>query len=369
MEAMLEKGKISHRQLTVLTLLYTIGTSILIAPSILAVFSRQDGWIACLLGIGGNLLAILIYSMLAKRYPALTPAEFSEKILGKWLGKAVSLFFLSFIFLLSAFLLRVVGNFLTTHIMPNTPIEVTIILFMIVVAYAVRLGIETTARAGEIFLPFVIVLFLFLTVFLLPQIELDRAEPLLEEGIKPVILGAFYYFNLQEQVILMMLLPYTNRPEKAKNALLTGTLIGSVVILVSVLLSTLVLGTEFTQRNMYASYTLAKQISVGNFLQRVEAMLAILWLITIFFKTVICVYAVSLGTAQTLRLKDYRTLTLPFGLLLVFLSLIVYDNIISFVAFTPKVFSLYATIFMLVIPVGLLGIEALRSGLKGNQSS
>ncbi|MCM3628680.1 spore germination protein [Paenibacillus glycanilyticus] len=366
---MIEKGKISHRQLTVLTLLYTIGTSILIVPSIMSVFSKQDGWIACLVGIAVNLLFILIYSTLAGRYPSLTLAEFSEKIVGKWLGKAISLFFLSFIFLLSAFLLRVVGNFMTTHIMPNTPIEVTIILFISVVIYAVRLGIETTARAAEIFLPFVIALFLFLTVFLLPQIELDRVEPIFENGMKPIILGAFYCFNLQEQVILMMLIPYTNQPRKAKKALLAGTVLGSVVIITTVLLSTLVLGTEFTQRNMYASYTLAKQISVGNFLQRVEAMLAILWLITIFFKTVICVYAVSLGTAQTLKLKDYRTLTLPFGLLLVFLSLLVYDNIISFIAFTPKVFSLYATIFMVLIPVALLGIDALRSGLKEDQST
>jgi spore germination protein (amino acid permease) len=365
---MLEKGKISHRQLTVLTLLYTIGTSILIVPSIMSVFSKQDGWIACLVGAGADFIIILIYGALVRRYPTLTFAEYSEKILGKWLGKAISLFYLSFIFLLSAFLLRVVGNFMTTHIMPNTPIEVVIILFMLVVIYAVRLGIETTARAGEIFLPFVIVLFLILVVFLMPQIEMDRIEPIFENGMKPIILGAFYYFNLQEQVILLMLLPYTNRPEKAKNALLAGTMLGSVVIIITVLFSTLILGTDFTQRNMYASYTLAKQISVGNFLQRVEAMLAILWLITIFFKTVICVYAVSLGTAQTLRLKDYRTLTLPFGLLLVFLSLLVYDNIISFIAFTPKVFSLYATIFMVIIPVALLSIDALRSSIKGNQS-
>ncbi|GLX67479.1 GerAB/ArcD/ProY family transporter [Paenibacillus glycanilyticus] len=366
---MLEKGKISHRQLTVLSLLYTIGTSILIVPSIMSVFSRQDGWIACLVGVVADITIIFIYSALSSRYPKLSFVEYSEKILGKWLGKAVSLFFMSFIFLLSAFLLRVVGNFMTTHIMPNTPIEVTIILFILVVIYAVRLGLETTARAGEIFLPFVIVLFLFLTVFLLPQIKIDRIEPFLEEGFKPVILGAFYYFNLQEQVILLMLVPYSNRPDKARNALLVGTSIGSLIIIVTVLLSTLVLGTEFTQRNMYASYTLAKQISVGNFLQRVEAMLAILWLITIFFKTAVCMYALSLGTAQTLQLKDYRTLTLPFGLLLVFLSLIVYDNIVSFISFTPKVFSLYATIFMVIIPVLLLSIDTLRASLKKEQSS
>ncbi len=93
---MLENGKISARQFTVLVILYTIGTSILIAPSMLAGVAKQDGWIASMLGIGAGLLSVFLYSALGNRYSDKTLAEYSEQILGKWLGKAVALLFLSF---------------------------------------------------------------------------------------------------------------------------------------------------------------------------------------------------------------------------------------------------------------------------------
>lgn len=217
---MLEQGKISVRQFTVMVILYTIGTSILIAPSGLAAVAKQDGWIASILGMGAGLISVLLYSVLGNRFPGKTLVEYSEQILGKWLGEALSLSFFSFVFLLAAFLLRVAGEFLTTHMIPETPIEAVHIVVIGIVILAVRLGLETIGRASEIFLPWVIILFLFLVVFLSPQIKIENMQPILEEGIKPILLAAFYFFSLQEQVVFLMLFPYVNQTSKARNALL-----------------------------------------------------------------------------------------------------------------------------------------------------
>lgn len=189
---------------------------------------------------------------------------------------------------------------MTTHIMPETPIEVIHIVFISVIILVVRLGLENIGRASEIFLPWVIILFLLLVGFLSPKIKIDNIQPVLEGWIKPVVLAAFYFFSLQELVDCLMLFPYVNRTKKARNALLAGTWIGGIFVIITTLLSTLVLGTDFTARNMYPSYTLAKQINVGNFLQRAEAILAVIWLITIFFKL-----AVWLGTVGLKRPVDY----------------------------------------------------------------
>ncbi|MGO4270333.1 endospore germination permease [Paenibacillus sp. TAF58] len=357
---MLEKGRISVRQFTVLVILYMIGTSILLVPSILAEAAKQDAWIASILGVGMGMLSVLLYYALGNRYPDMTIAEYSERILGKWLGKAVSLLFISFIYLLASFLLRVLGNFMTTHIMPETPIEVINIVFIGVVILAVRLGLENIGRASEIFFPAVIILFLLLVVFLSSKIKFNNIQPMLDEGIKPVLMAAFYFFSLQELVVFLMLFPYVNQTNKARNALLAGTWIGGIFLIITTVLSTLVLGTDYTARNMYPSYTLAKQINVGNFLQRAEAILAVIWLFTIFFKTVICFYSVALGLAQTLKLKDYRPLTFPLGMIMVVLSIVVNESIVKFMEFTPKVWSVYAMTYMLVLPFLLLGVDTIR---------
>lgn len=356
----MEKGKISVRQFTVLIILSTIGTSILIVPSSLAVVAKQDGWIASILGTGAVLLVVLLYNTLGNRFPDMTLSEYSEQILGKWLGKAASFSFFSFVFLLTSFMLRVVGNFMTTHIMPETPIEVIHIVFISVVILAVRLGLENISRASEIFLPLVIILFLFLVAFLIPQIEIDNIQPVLEGGIKPVLLAAFYFFSLQELVVFLMIFPFVNQTKNARNALLAGTMIGGIILIITTVLSILVLGTDFTARNLYPSYSLAKQINVGNFLQRVEAILAVIWLVSIFFKMAVCYYAIAFGLAQTLQLKDYRPLTLPLGMIMVVLSIVVYENIVNFLEFTPKIWSVYAMTYMLVLPLLLLGVDSIR---------
>lgn len=58
---MLEKGKIGSRQLTILVILYTLGDSILVLPSIVASEAEQDGWVSGIIGVAiAPLLVIFI---------------------------------------------------------------------------------------------------------------------------------------------------------------------------------------------------------------------------------------------------------------------------------------------------------------------
>ena len=186
---MLENGKIAARQFAMLVFMFTAGSSLLLAPAMLAAPAKQDAWLAGILGVGAGLLFGLLYTKLGRLYPEMNLAQYSEKILGKWMGKAVSILFLPFPFLLASLVLRNIGDFLTTYIMPETPIQFIHILMLIVVMMGIRLGIETIARAAEIIFPWFILLFLLLVIFVSPQIEVQKIQPVLEEGMKPVLHG------------------------------------------------------------------------------------------------------------------------------------------------------------------------------------
>jgi spore germination protein KB len=344
---MLENGKIGVNQFTVLVMIFTIGSSILVAPSGLASEAKQDAWLAAILGVGGGLLFVWLYITLGNLYPEYNLIEYSEKILGRWLGKMVSLFFISYFFILSAFLLREIGDFMTTQIMPETPIQAIHILFLSIVIMGARLGLETLTRASEILLPWVIMLFLFLVIFLFPQFETTKIQPILAEGVKPVLRSTFTFLGLPflELVVFLMIFPYVNRTKKAGKAFLVGTLLGGVVIIIITALSIFVLGADFTARNSYPSYVLAKKINVGDFLERLEAIVAGIWFITIFFKLTICFYATALGLTQTLKLQDYRPLLLPLGVLLIVLSLVVSPNFTYFHTFIATIWTPYSLTF------------------------
>lgn len=143
---MMQNVKINPYQFLVLVTLFSLGTSILIIPSVLAEGAKQDAWIAAIFGILMGILIIWLYCLIAQWFPNLSLVQISEKILGKWIGKAVSLLFVAMAFIYAAGLLYYSGTFLNLNLMPNTPMIALNLLLGGAIVIGVRLGIETIAR-------------------------------------------------------------------------------------------------------------------------------------------------------------------------------------------------------------------------------
>lgn len=252
---------ISVRQFSVLIAFYTVGTAILIIPGGLATDAKQDAWIASIVGVASMLLVVLLYNSLSKRIPNMSLVQYSDVLFGKWAGKAVSLLLVFFSFIGSATLLFYVGNFMTTQVMPDTPIQFINMLFMSIVVMGLRLGLETLARAAEIFFPWFVLLFFVLFLFLMPEIELQKMQPVLENGTKPILKAALSLVATASftQIVLLMIIPvHVSNPDKARKAYYIATMIGGVFIILVTFLCISVLGVDTTSRNMYPSYALTQ---------------------------------------------------------------------------------------------------------------
>lgn len=365
---MLEKGKISPSQFFILIILFIIGPAVLFESSIIAASARQDAWMATIVGVGLGMLFIWLYTVIGSRFTNKTLFECNELVFGKWLGKMISLLFFFFIFMLASHNLRNIANFVNVQIMPDTPIQFIMILYLSIVVMGTRLGIEPIARTAEILIPWVLLFYIILLVTLPPNFEINNMKPVLENGIKPVMKGSISViaFPYMEAVLLLMLFPYVNKTKAAKKAFLAGAFIGGVVLIITTVYTILVLGPDFSARNLYPAYTLAKQINLADIFQRVEAIVAGMWFLSIYFKLTICFYASSLGLAQILNLKDYRPVTLPLGMILVWLSLIVTPNMIEFQAYLMKYEFPYNLTFGLFLPALILLVSMFRKKLNNS---
>lgn len=101
----------------------------------------------------------------------------------------------------------------------------------------------------------------------------------------------------------------------------------SLLLCLIVFMSLSVMGASLTKLTVYPTYFLAQLINIGNFVQRIEAIMATAWLLTIFFKTVIYMYAFTKGCAQTFGLRNFHSLILPAGVLLFGLAMEVSPNV------------------------------------------
>ena len=352
--------KISRNQFAILVMMFTVGSSILILPSGLAAEAKQDAWIAALLAIVVGVALVVLYTALGNRYSTETLPEYSEIILGKWLGKIVSILYFAFFFLLSALVLRNIGDFLSTYQLPHTPIAITHIVFLLVVIMSIRLGLETFSRTAEFFFPWVIALILVLLFAIAPQIEFKNLQPIMGEGIKPIIRASIPFVGspILELVVFLMIIPAINRKQGGKMGFLTGYLIGGTVLFIVSIFTILVLGVDVTTRKIYPSYTLAKQINIGNFIQRVEAIASFIWFITIFIKLSLSFYASAFCLAHILKLKDYRVVIFPLAIIMLVLSLVAYPNTAYFLTFVSATWPFLALMYGLILPLLLFLISS-----------
>ncbi|WP_339819473.1 endospore germination permease [Paenibacillus sp. FSL R7-0216] len=361
---MLNQTKISLRQLTLLTALFTVGSAILIVPSGMAAAAKQDAWIAALLALGTGLPIVWLMSALASRYPGMTLVGILETLLGKWIGKTVACILAITLFLTGpATVLHDVGDFMATQMMPETPIEAILTLFAAVVLMGIRLGVEVLARSAEMLFPWFILLYVSLVLLISFQIEPRHAAPLLEFGFTPLWPAALSFISvafLPHIALLLFLPPSANRPAEFGRSLFIGSLLGSCLLAIVIALSILVLGPEITARSLYPSYSLAKKIDIAHFLQRIEVIVAVIWIISLYFRITLYMCAVTFSLTQIFGLKDHRPLVLPLGMLLVATSIVIYPNIPFKQTWDTETWTPYILMVGLILPIVLGIVQLLR---------
>lgn len=358
----LEKGRLSSRQLTVLALFVFVGDMALIYPLTMVADSNQDAWIASLISLPLGLAGILIPLKVYYFYPELNLIEKVNIILGKGVGTAVNLFYLFFFLMATAIYIREIEDFMCTHIFEGTPGAVFRFMTLFLVIYGLRLGLETLSRAAEILLPLFILFFVSLMVLLLPQVRLENLFPIMNTPapklLHSVLFGVSYPFG--EMIVFQMVQPYVKRNKHTNRDIFLIMIFGAVVLNLILFLSITVLGTYLSEHQFYAAYILAQKINIGNFLQRIEALMAIVWVITTFFKTALYFYAFTLGSAQLFNLKGFRSLIFPVGFLVFGLSQLVSKDIVFYLKKIPAYWVDWDFTVCFAIPLLLLIVYYIR---------
>src|SRR6478736_71367 len=277
----MEKAKISASQLFILMVLFELGTSLLLP---VAMEAKQDAWLAILLGMLGSLVLFVIYYKLYSYYPDLLPTEYMQKILGKAIGSVLAFLYISYFIYDVARVLRDIGEMLLTFSYSDTPLFIANALLILVIIYTVQKGIEVVARSGELFFIFMYVLAVtgFLLIVCSGLIDFKNLQPVLEDGILPVLKVVFIqtlYFPFGEAIVFTMILPYLNNPKKAKVTMLCATGLSGINLTITMLIK-----------------------------------------ISVLF------YASMIATATLFKIKSPSRLSYPIGLIVLFMSLMISRN-------------------------------------------
>ncbi|KKM10902.1 hypothetical protein SY88_11025 [Clostridiales bacterium PH28_bin88] len=310
------KDRISTTQVAILLTSTVVGVHYLTMPRVLGESAGRDGWLSLLLG-GVLVLAVnTCLVLLAWRFPGMTVVEYSQEILGRLLGRALTWTFVVYYLLGSAYATRCFGEVLKTYLLDRTPLEVIILTFLAVTAYQVNHGLNPLARIDQAFFP--LLLAPLLIIVLLAQREADYGEllPVMVNGVGPVLEGVLSAVRVYAGYGLMLfLVPFMRQPRQALKASTVGISIpiaGYVVIFITTLA---VLGADNLGYYTCPVADLARAVETpGAFIERLETLLMSLWVITAYTTTAATYYFSVLAAALAMGLKEHRplvTLWLP----------------------------------------------------------
>lgn len=363
--AALEGGKISSGQFIAFLVLTRMLAALIDAPTISGTSVEHDAWISIIVS---SLLALpwgLFLVHLSKMFPGMTIVEYTQEILGPWLGRVVSLVFILFFLQQSAQAVRVSSAAYVTTIMPETPILVFVGILTFLSANAARSGLEVLARATTVSFFVTLVVLILLLTLPLSIMKFSNLLPVMARGWKPVGEGALSSFAIYGELLVMtMLIPYLSRPQGAGRSVVYALLLSSLLFTWFTIVIAAVFGPVMPSLIMPA-FSLGRLIEFALVIERVELIPLVGWTISAGVKQSLFLWAAMLGIAQWFNLAELRALAYPVGALIAALSIWFFRGIVDATDyFTVKRFGVLSVLITVVLPVFLYIMDMVRRAIK-----
>lgn len=360
----LEQGKISSIELIYLLFAFFMGSTTLLPPGGGA---GNNAWLVIPAGMAAGLIFAWIHISLIQKYPGKTLVEINNAVYGPYLGRIFSVFYILFFLQIAGVVVAEFSAFFSL-IMPETPFAVFSFFILLVCAWGVKCGLEVIARASIIIVPIIVIILIFDTVFVSPQMDFSNLLPILDisalQFFKASLYAAAYPFG--EAVIFLVIYPFLNKPGKIGSSVLQAFFITGLALFVSAIRNVTVLGPT-GQDFVFANFHLVRMIDIGDILTRGDIVVAVSLMAVGFIKAAIFYYCPVVGMAQVLNMKSYQPLVLPMGALILNLSLISFDNFPSFIRNAMEIYPFYSMPFIFFLPFITLIIAYLRRNQSENK--
>lgn len=246
----------------------------------------------------------------------------------------------------------------------ESPQEHIAILFTITILISSLIGLKGIFRVSVLIAPIIIISFIALFFALSPSVDLTNFSPIFGNGIKTFFTsGTFHTACFESLALLFLLAPNVKSIKKVST--LTFFFITLLTAITYFLVFGLISYPSVTD-NYAAIYEITKLISYGRFIQRVESIYILTWLLATFIYLSTGVCCIANITKKLFNLSDYKRIipSICISLLCASLMLSSYVELLTF----RKFLATYITpVAIIAIPLLLLIFANLKLKLKNKE--
>jgi hypothetical protein len=263
-----------------------------------------------------------------------------------------------------SFSLRGSAERLVSSIYPNINITFFIVTALIFIAYILHFDSTVIARMGQVLFPEFIMLFIFLTLFLLPRIRTDAILPISYDDILPITKGGigimselsfiFIFFFFSENIIEI---------EKLKKVM-TKNIFIFLLELVALLVTTIgVLGYSVAARSPIPYLSVIKQITFIDVIENIEATVVAMWILSdallVSTMTIICLNMIK----HLFKLSETKNLVNIFIALLAVSAHGISSNRLELDLMSTTILPYFNSVFGYFIPAAIFIVGKIRKKL------
>ena len=223
-----------------------------------------------------------LISHLLKKFPGRDILDISEFLGGRALKVTIGFVYMALVILLTTMVIKNLSETLKIIYFKTSPILYIVLFFIVSSIICSRYPIKVLAKANLIITP---IIFLSVIIILLSSIKNfmpQRIFPILGYGIdRTFFSGLSNIFSFSGILYLLFLPPLLDKPEKLKRMSVVAVTISAIYLFLSVTCLLLSLSFTLNSDESFSLYVLTRSLEYGRFIQRVDAVFILIWIIAI----------------------------------------------------------------------------------------
>lgn len=332
--------KNSYLEIASLIIIQTVTTFFGISVSILKEGAGVNAWLAALISyiIGIIPLLMIIYISNYKQDQSLN--EKINYLFGNKVGFIINILFSLLLISLGITLLYNINNFILSQFLYRTPFLVSCTLFTLIIIYCANKGINVISKVAMLLLTINIALYTINILSLVQHIDITNFLPILKENTNNIIPTSVKIASINYLPLLTILIIPKNKvtvPKKYTKTIVIAYIMGSLISFGLVITTFGVLGIDLVNAFEYSEYIVLRKIKLLGFLERIENIISLQWIIGSFVYLTIIIYTIS-KSIPLKSIKSHKWINLIIGIILIALTTLIFQDNTIFDTYVKSIF-------------------------------
>lgn len=345
--------RIGHSEAAALAIIYIGAKAFLGFPRYLAQVGATAGWMIVLVAGIFSMVIWLGLSSLLQRYPGESLTKITNHVVGPNWGLVVNGIIIIYIIVVTSIYLRLFSEAVVLTALPQAPISVLALLFLVSVWISAYLGLEALSRSAYIAFSYLLLGVFAVLLALYPYWNFRQLLPLLGNGVPALLINGFFNITSFGEILILAYLAsfFSFSAEKLRYVGLFSLGFVTLAFMLIVLVFLMVFPMPVATETLTPFYQLSRHILVGRYFQRVEAVFVLFWTFTAFFYLAAGILTASIIIKEAVDIPYHRPL-IPILSILIYSLALIPGSVIDTINFNRSMIN-YGWIIIFVLPYAI----------------